>query len=220
MSGTRLSSYKLSHDTGFAPNPFFGTLTLATGVPDIRQAASMDDWIAGFTSTQLCGDAVGTERLVFLMRVEEVLSIAEYFGDRRFARKIPSLAGGPEVHRHGDNIYQPICDRAAVPEHFEQLRNLHHWDHAHDCEDARSKRHDVGGRRVLVATEFVYFGREALQVPDFARPVVPRGSSRIGVLTRDSELARAFIDFALARASRPVTAAPHEWPANDASWRH
>lgn len=220
MSGTRLSSYKLSHDTGFAPNPFFGTLTLATGAPEIRLAAAVDDWIAGFTSARLCRDAVGTERLVFLMRVEEVLSLAEYFADGRFARKIPSLDGAPEVERHGDNIYQPIRDRADVPEHFEQLPNLHHWDHAHRCEDQRSKRYDVGGRRVLVATEFVYFGREAIHVPDFARPVVPKGSSRIGVPTRDAELARAFIDFALGRANRKVAAAPHDWPAGDSSWRH
>ena len=220
MSATRLSSYKLAHDTGFAPNPFFGSLTLATCMPDIRQSALVDDWIAGFTSVQLCGDAVGTERLVFLMRVDEVLSIAGYFSDGRFARKIPSLNGGPEVQRHGDNIYHPIRVNADVPEHFEQLPNPHHWDHVHRREDERSKRHDVGGRRVLVATEFVYFGREPLHVPDFARPVVPKGPSRAGLLTHDAELARAFIDFALGRASRQVTAAPHAWPVGDDSWRH
>jgi hypothetical protein len=220
MSGTRLSSYKLTHDTGFAPNPFFGTLTLATCMPDIRQAAAVDDWIAGFTSARLCGDAVGTERLVFLMRVEEVLTIAEYFADGRFSRKIPTLNGGPEVGRHGDNIYHPIRVHADVPEHFEQLPNPHHWDQAHHCEDERSKRDDVGGRRVLVAREFVYFGREPLNVPEFARPVVPRGQSRIGLLTPDWEVARAFIDFALGRASRQVAAAPHAWPSGDDSWRH
>jgi hypothetical protein len=220
MSGTRLSSYKLTEDTGFAPNPFFGTLTLATCMPDIRQSAVVDDWIAGFTSTQLCGDAVGAERLIFLMRVEELVTIAEYFVDPRFARKIPSLDGAPEVERHGDNIYQPIRPDADVPEHFEQLPNPHHWDIAHRREDERSKRYDLTGRRVLVATEFVYFGRNALQVPDFTRPVVPRGHSRAGTLTHDAEIARAFIDFALARASRPVAGPPHAWTTGDDSWRH
>ena len=220
MSGIRCSSYKLTHDTGFAPNPFFGTLTLATCMPEIRQSASVDDWIAGFTSTALCGDAVGMERLVFLMRVDETLTIAEYFADPRFSRKIPTLNGAPEVGRHGDNIYQPTRVNADVPEHFEQLPNPHHWDHAHRREDERSKRHDLSGRVVLVATEFAYFGREPLQVPDFARPVVPRGSSRTGTLTSDPEIARAFIDFALGRALRSVTAPPHVWPAGDDSWRN
>jgi hypothetical protein len=219
MSGTRLSSYKLTADAGFAPNPFFGTLTLATCMPDIRQSAAVDDWIAGFTSVSLCGDAVGAERLVFLMRVEEKLTIAGYFVDPRFARKIPSLNGGPEVERHGDNIYQPIRVNADVPEHFEQLPNPHHWDSARSCQDERSKGHDVGGRCVLAAQEFVYFGREPLQVPEFARPVVPRGQSRSGTLTPDPELARAFIDFALGKASRQVTAPPHVWPDVDDSWR-
>lgn len=220
MNGTRLASYKLSQDAGFAPNPFFGTLTLATCMPDMRLSAALDDWIAGFTSEALCGDAVGAERLVFLMRVEEAISIAEYYSDARFARKIPVLDGAPEVGRHGDNIYQPKRADAGEPGHFAQLPNPHHWDHAHGREDERSKRLDLRGRRVLLATEYVYFGREALVVPEFARPALPRGHAPAGSVTADPELARAFIDYALGRASRPVVSSPHAWPTGDDSWRH
>ncbi|MGE3595803.1 MAG: hypothetical protein AB7N70_09645 [Dehalococcoidia bacterium] len=42
-------SYKMTHDTGFAPNPFWGCLTLATCKPGIRQTRGPGDWIAGFT---------------------------------------------------------------------------------------------------------------------------------------------------------------------------
>ena len=219
MSGVRLCSYRLTADEGFAPNPFFGVLTLATGMPELRQAAAVDDWIAGFTSSDLCGDAAGAERLVYLMRVEERLTIAEYFADGRFARKIPALNGPPEVKRHGDNIYQPRRAGAAEPVHFEQLSNPHHWDRVHDREDERSKRRDVSGRRVLVAREFVYFGREALPVADFARPALPRSHSHCCALTLDTDLARGFIDFALGKAARPVVAPPHAWRSADDSWR-
>lgn len=33
----RLFAYKMTHDTGFAPNPFWGYLTLATCKPKIRE---------------------------------------------------------------------------------------------------------------------------------------------------------------------------------------
>jgi Nucleotide modification associated domain 2 len=219
MSGVRLCSYRLTTDAGFAPNPFFGMLTLATSMPEVRQSSAVDDWIAGFTSSNLCGDAIGAERLVYLMRVEERPTIAEYFADDRFARKIPSLNGAPEVERHGDNIYQPRRADAAEPAHFEQLSNPHHWDQVHDREDLHSKRRDVSGRRVLVTREFVYFGREALPVADFARPVLPKRLSRCCAVTTDADLARAFIDFAFGKAARPVVAPPHAWPAGDGSWR-
>jgi hypothetical protein len=61
-----LVSYKMTHDSGFAPNPFHGYLTLATCKPGIRRSGSrrVGDWIAGFTSAALCGDAVGRNVLV------------------------------------------------------------------------------------------------------------------------------------------------------------
>lgn len=220
MSSTKLTSYRLTEDTGFAPNPFFGILSLATGMPELRQSATVDDWIAGFTSGALCGHAPGTERLVFLMRVGEVVSYAEYHADPRFTRKIPHLNGGPEVERHGDNIYHPMRVSADAPELFEQLPNPHHWNVAQDRQDERSKRQDLRGRRVLLATEYAYFGRAPLAVPDFARPTLPRCNAPAGAATDDAELARAFIDLALGRASRPVVAPPHVWRNGDDSWRH
>ncbi len=72
----RLFSYKLTHDSGFAPNPFGHTLTLATCKPQIRLRKSVDDWIAGFTSRTLAGHDVGSERLIYLMRVAEKLLVS------------------------------------------------------------------------------------------------------------------------------------------------
>ncbi|MGE3595807.1 MAG: hypothetical protein AB7N70_09665 [Dehalococcoidia bacterium] len=49
----------MTHDTGFAPSPLWGYLMLATCKPGIRQARGPGDWIAGFTSGQLCADRPG-----------------------------------------------------------------------------------------------------------------------------------------------------------------
>jgi Nucleotide modification associated domain 2 len=44
-----LYSYIVTHDTGFAPNPFFGFCTLACCKPGIRKHADKLDWIVGLT---------------------------------------------------------------------------------------------------------------------------------------------------------------------------
>lgn len=43
----KLFSYVLRFDDGAAPNPFWGTCTLAICKPDIRRTANIDDWIIG-----------------------------------------------------------------------------------------------------------------------------------------------------------------------------
>lgn len=219
MRGATLRSYKLRHDSGFAPNPFFGTLTLATCKPGIRKSARIGEWIAGFTSQSLCGDPVGGERLIYLMKVGERLTIAEYFGDPRFAAKRPVASDSTEVRRHGDNIYCPLRPDATSPDDFEQVRNPHHWGQAEDREDLGAKQKDLGGVNVLVATEFFYFGWFALLIPPSLRPEMPKGQSQFGYLTHDSDRVQAFVEFVRANSIGRVMGPPHVWPAGDESWR-
>lgn len=56
IQNLRLFSYKLTNDSGFAPNPFAGVMTLAACKPKIRLCKMPGDWIAGFTSGQLDTD--------------------------------------------------------------------------------------------------------------------------------------------------------------------
>lgn len=214
----RLFSYKMSHDTGFAPNPFWGSLTLATCKPKIREKKDKGDWIAGFTSADLCGHAVGAERLVFLMQVSRKLPIAEYFCDPDFSVKIPSERS--HLHACGDNIYRPRRSNATAPTHFDQLKNDNHYDQVGACVVGKSRAHDVSGRNVLVADRFVYFGATALAVPAEARPQIPRGQSSNGSRTHDEQRARRFIEyvFSVAQGER-VVGPPHRWPAGDESWK-
>ena len=50
--------YKIEHDYGFAPNPFHGTLSLATCKGPIRQNKNLQvgDWIVGFGSKSMDND--------------------------------------------------------------------------------------------------------------------------------------------------------------------
>ena len=207
----RLFAYKMTHDTGFAPNPFWGFLTLATCKPEIRKSKGVGDWIAGFTSKDLCGDQVGDERLVFLMQVDEKIALADYFRDERFQSRIPR--NGPVTHvcRCGDNIYRPLVPHARDSHEFEQLPNGHHGPNEKD--------RDLNGQHALIATCFGYFGSDALRVPRDMRPDVPPGQSAHGTRTRDSAKAKRFIKHVFDVANAPVMARPHQWPRADASWR-
>ena len=63
-SETIIRAYKITHDTGFAPNPFHGYLTLATCKLGIRLKAKVGEWICGFDSKKLSGSPIGKEKLV------------------------------------------------------------------------------------------------------------------------------------------------------------
>jgi hypothetical protein len=95
----KLCSYVLVHDTGFAPNPFWGFCTLAVCTPNhmgLRLRSS--DWIVGH------GSAALANRLIYAMRVSEVLDFDRYFHDPRIEKKKPSQ--GTWQQQCGDNIYR------------------------------------------------------------------------------------------------------------------
>jgi hypothetical protein len=217
----RLFSYKLTHDGGFAPNPFWGILTLATCKPQIRRCKRLGDWIAGFTSAELCADALGQERLVYLMQVEQKLLIADYFRNTRFAKKIPIRNSARQIERVGDNIYRPNRVDSRAPGDFTQLPNDYHYDGAQGCAIGESQRHDVSGEYVLTGSRFAYFGGKPLEIPSGLRPAVPVGQSAHGVQTHDTERARLFVEFVFDQTrGEGVLSAPHGWDRGDESWRN
>jgi hypothetical protein len=216
-----LYSYKLTHDTGFAPNPFWSVLTLATCKPKMRLKRDKNDWIAGFTSSSLCGDRPGDERLIYLMHVDEKLTIAKYFEDERFADKISNPHSDQAVQRAGDNIYKPLRSDAIEPSDFEQLRNPHHWDGSSSCGVGDARKRDVNGGFVLIGRRFAYFGQDALHIPAEVRPTVPNGMSPYGAPTHDEERVQALVEYVFEQCKgKQVIGPPHDWPDGDDSWSH
>jgi len=151
-----LFSYVVAHDFGFAPNPFHGTCSLATCKPQIRRAAAIGDWIVGTGSKR---KALGG-RLVYAMKVEEILTFDEYWGDPRFRVKIPRTNGALK-HAYGDNIYH----RAAGE-----------WvqaDSRHSLSDGTVNpghvKIDTSADVVLLSTTYSYFGGQGPVVPEYLR---------------------------------------------------
>ena len=154
---TRLHSYIVARDYGFAPNPFYGFCTLATCMVRIRAWAEVGDWIVGTGSKRR--DRGG--HLVYAMRIDETQSFDEYWDDPRFRAKRPDMYAS-KVKAFGDNIYHRNNSDGS----------RHQADSHHSLSDGspnmNNLRHDTKVDRVLVGRDFVYYGGTGPQVPVFS----------------------------------------------------
>lgn len=153
---TRLFSYVVRHDTGFAPNPFWGYCTLATCKPDIRRAAKCGDWIVG---TGAKGN-VGADRVIYAMQVEKVVPLGTYGVSWHFAKKRPKMDGTVR-QRVGDAVYFQSADG-----------KLGQRESRHGPADMKR---DLRGKYVLVSKTFWYWGRDAIPLPKHLHKIVKRG---------------------------------------------
>jgi hypothetical protein len=197
----RVFSYIVAVYSGFAPNPFHGPLTLACCKPKIRLHAQPGDIIVGLTRASL------GNRVVYVARLDDKLTFQQYWATPRFRRKRPDMASTQRVKRRGDNIYEHLgSDR------YRQLPSEHSRG---DAEHVGNKRHDLGGRFVLLSLDFSYFGRDAIRLPDrFSALVAGRGHT----CRFPDELVRAVARWQ-ARLPKGVHVAPHRWSDGDGSWK-
>jgi len=143
----RLCTYVVVHDTGFAPNPFGGYCTLAACTPN-RQGLKLrlGDWLVGHSTI-----ARG-QRLVYAMRISEVLDFDDYYHDPRFASKKPVLSGTWR-EACGDNIYYRGEDGS-----WRQAPSRYHTT-------AEYLQRDTRRPRVFISESFYYFGENAPPIP-------------------------------------------------------
>ena len=185
----------MTHDTGFAPNPYFGILTLATCKPGIRLTKKVGDYIAGFTSEKLCKDVPGNEKLVYIMRVTEKITISEYWNDSRFRCKRPLK--NDAIKKRGDNIYKPSLHSRSG---FIQMPNANHCD--------GDMNTDLEGEFVLVSNDFYYFGIAAIDVQTFEIKI-PDRRTRFGNVTDECAKLLLYLDATYGQYKNTLIAQPH-----------
>lgn len=203
-----LYCYKMTHDDGFAPNPYHGVLTLATCKPTIRRCAEKDYWISGWTSNEVQGKTDKfyftdeNQMLIYLARVTNIITIEEYWERYKCKRPQKILNGKAATtnscsgkkdkcgYDMGDNIYKPIKGKE---NEFEQLPN----GGGHGKND---QEHDLSGKNVLICEEFYYFGVEqALEIKNKGF-VVPRCKK----IPSDAEEAKNVIDYVKNNCSKAL----------------
>lgn len=199
----RLHSYVIDHDYGFAPNPFHGVCTLATCKPVIRQHATVGDYVVGTG----CAKRGRRSYLVYFMRVEEITDFDRYWADPRFLAKRPTLRGS-KMQAFGDNIYH----RDPGSGQWVQANSLHSL--ANGSPNAANIARDTRSEKVLISTDFAYWGGSGPQVPsgfrDFGGKDICSGrghQNRFEDAMRDE-----FIAWLRSLNERGYIAAPLDWP--------
>lgn len=154
--------YKLDHDYGFAPNPFWGILSLATCKSQIRKNKQLQigDWIAGFGSVEMNN----LNHLIYAMKVEQIISFDEYWDNPQYVCKRPVI-NGTLIQMYGDNAYHTVNGKI-IQEHCahsiaKDVVNQKHYDR------------DVSGKNVILSKHFYYFGDHAPQIPENLSYILP-----------------------------------------------
>lgn len=196
----RLFSYTIPIDDGAAPNPFNGMCSLAICKPGIRRVAEPGDWVAGLGSKVApSGDLSG--RLVYAMRVEEVLSLGEYdlLAPTRWPHRIPNVNSMALQDRLGDCIYD-FSGKSPV-----QRKGVH---------DRGNIETDLGGKNVLISRDFYYFGSKAIPLPDHLLPI--RNQTQGHRSTSNAPYFDAFVKWI--RDAAPEPGQLYGWPDFILDW--
>lgn len=146
--------YVVARDFGFAPNPFHGICTLATCKPEIRGVARPGDWILGMGGTHL----KATGKCIYYMQVSGVMTFNEYWNHSDFKDKRP-VRNGSRVMMMGDNIYH------RPSENDEWIQEDSHHSKPDGTTEWYNLRTDTRRDRILFSNKFVYYGRDAIDVP-------------------------------------------------------
>lgn len=141
----KLSAYIIRSDSGFAPHPYRGLCSLACCKPTIRRCAEPGDIVI---ATGPKNSEATHEKLVYAMRVEEVIGFDEYW--RRFPSRRPSSKSN--VTARGDNIWHKVRGTWTAI--------------AGGGHDQAQEQRDIRGENVLLSRNFYYFGARAIEVPD------------------------------------------------------
>jgi len=184
--------YVVDRDFGFAPNPFHGYCTLATCKPVIRRTSEIGDWIIGMGGARLGA----TGRCIFAMHVTKKISFDDYWNDPKYAEKKP-VRNGSKTMLVGDNIYHRDS----------QSSDWRQEDSHHSADDGSANLYnverDTSSNNVLISDRFIYFGKNAPEVPPEILEAIGyknvRSHRRI-----DQKLAQPIIDWLLFEHGRTV----------------
>lgn len=201
----KIYSYLIDHDFGLAPNPFGQYCTFAVCKPNIRKSKNLriGDWIIGTGSRSLerSSSIESVSKLIFAMKVSEIIKLDEYFLDPRFEYKKPNM-NGTLMTRFGDNFY-----------YLSESNEMKQLDCAHRNSDgiynAEHIRKDIGGKNALISDLFYYFGQNAPQIPVPFKEVC---HTTQGVkIVRPDDLANNFIEWLQTNFQTGLRGLPISW---------
>lgn len=160
-------TYRLDHDLGFAPNPFFGWCSLACCMGPIREHARLNDIVIGMAGSDRRGLGRYHPQIIYWMRVDLTLSFDQYWNDPRFVRKRPQIPG-PKMSMVGDRTYRHEDDSSD----WSFDTSMHYVASAPQTDGGHVVR-DTKVDRVLLSQHYTYWGKSGPVVPDHLLPLFP-----------------------------------------------
>lgn len=193
-------SYKMDHDFGLAPNPFWGVMTLAVCKGAIRRNSSLHigDWVIGSGSESI----KHIDQLIFAMKVEKRITFDEYWDDPKYECKRPVI-NGSLLQMYGDNFYHTLKNGTIVQEPSAHSKEGFLENEYHKTRDA------INGKFVLLSKTFYYFGDWAIDVPERFRPVFSH--SRNYEYIRHRQLNENFVNWLTGSYQPGIYGDPINW---------
>lgn len=171
----KITCHVIKNDTGLAPNPFHGYCTSALCTPSHMNAQlRRGDWLVGNSTV------ADNHRLVYAMRISEVLSMQDYFHDPRFQAKKPDPTGTADT-QCGDNFYYQEDDK------WRRLPSRFHNAKTNFIQDLGKH---LSGRSVFVSDHFYYFGENRVAIPECFSAIIKQ---RQGLKNNATPLAESFV---------------------------
>ena len=160
----KLYTYIMTDDTGAAPNPHGGALTLAICKPTIRRVAQKGDIIVGIVGGELSKDT-GMEELsiCYVAKVTDKFSLAEY--DKKCKIDLLLAEKTPVFSTTGDNfrIEDLQNSKNITGDNFydSDAGTLRHYVHSILGEE-KSINEDLDEPNILFCEDFRYLGIKAV----------------------------------------------------------
>lgn len=152
-------TYRLTHDTGFAPCVDNGLLTLACckgGTKTVKRGLRyfigrfFEENLQKNVEVYISGIYAG--KLLYIAKIDKVITMNEYFCKKEYKGRI-------------DQIYR--WDGEELKRENRKLKGIHN--------DERSNKCDINGKYVLISKEFVFWGNKAIDIDESILSFYPKG---------------------------------------------
>lgn len=165
-----LYTYRLTVDSGDAPNPYGNICSLAICKPSIRRCCKVNDWIVGLVSQTLINKTKGNQtevnNILYAMRVTQKLTFEEYdiLCKEKFKNKLP------KIDKKGDCLYYKENDNYKQNDNYKENDNYkQRKNYAHNLQNMKT---DLGGKFVILSDDFYYFGKNSIKIPKHLEPII------------------------------------------------
>lgn len=158
-------TYRLTHDTGFAPCVDNGMLTLACckgGTATVKRGLRY--FIGRFFEENLQKDVevyisgIYANKLLYIAKIDKVITMNEYFSKREYKDRIDQI-----YRLDGEKLKRKKC----------KLRGVHDDDYSNNC--------DINGKYVLISKEFIFFGNKAIETDESILSYYPGGRGQLPI---------------------------------------